>query len=113
MTILVLAASIATVATAQSPDLKDFKFKNWGKYYWIDSSGKTYFAGYDNKCPFKDLSFRDKDYAAEVLFDINKAQTIYEGKSLPLKEDFELKINLQIFHTSMQIQESFLNPKLF
>lgn len=92
MTILVLAASIATVATAQSPDLKDFKFKNWGKYYWIDFSGKTYFAGYDNKCPFKDLSFRDKDYAAEVLFDINKAQTIYEGKSLPLKEDFELKI---------------------
>jgi hypothetical protein len=92
MAILVLAASIAAVGTAQSPNLKEFKFKNWGKYYWIDSSGKTYFAGYDNKCPFKGLFFRDNDYAAEVLYDLNKAQTIYEGKSLPLKEDFELKI---------------------
>jgi len=92
LAISILAVGTAGVGIGQSPDLKDFKFKNWGKYYSIDSSGKTYFAGYNNKCPFKALSFLDNNYGAEILLNENGVQTISEGDSLPLKEDFKLAI---------------------
>jgi hypothetical protein len=88
--------SISGVSTAQTPYLKDLAFKERGKYYAIDSSGKTYFSGYDESSPFKHVSpfgtSFGTSFAAQVLIDSGSEMTISESGQIPLEENFYLKI---------------------
>ncbi|MEA1869092.1 MAG: S-layer protein domain-containing protein, partial [Euryarchaeota archaeon] len=75
----------------------EFDFSDWGSFNVVGFMAESYFAGYEKGVADKDITNENinllsKDMLSKVLVDVEDDRMISTGASLPLCEDYELKV---------------------
>ena len=89
-------SGIRGVTYKTSAQLKNFKFKGWGKYYVIGFLSEEYFVAYNNRSflfnESKNSNLMSHEQIDKVLIDSNTEQTITSSNHLKLDEGYELAV---------------------
>jgi S-layer protein (TIGR01567 family) len=74
--------------------ISEFEFKPWGSYYAIGFLGQPWFAGYgaNTSDEIGHINTMSQQQIHQLLLDLNEVITVDVGRSLPLRDGYELAL---------------------